>query len=797
MRILFVCVLLLFTSCHPLSRFSPRAITTKTLRAQSQNKIDVAIDNYGIPFIKAQNLHDAAYALGFMHARDRLFQLDLIRHAALGKTAELFGERGLSFDKKARILTYRLDEQLSTLSDREKQLLESYIRGVNDSAKQRGRSAEHFLLGAQFDEFTMRDVIAIARLQSWQLGADLLAEVTRLKIARSQWSLDAKKELIAAMDDQQSAVITHEKLSSQQQPWVMPEYLNRRLSPTNIKNDNNIDEDFVQTSGGASNAWAIDARNSKDGHAMLMNDPHLQHNWPSNFYLATIEADDVFVTGATFVGLPGILIGASKNLAWGVTASCLNTQDAVLLSVDKNDPTHYVVDGKKLAFTKWPQTYCTDKKGSCKQDVNYVSIYGPVITNKFDRWIDKGDALAVQWTGFVVEEHKDISIGFIDLSRAQDVHQGIDAIKKMTLPGVNLILADVKGNVGYSYAGLVPERDSTQNLYLPLDGQKFSSRWQKFLNDKPSVVNPQNGFIVTANQNIFQKGSDENLAFGKQGAPPFRAMRIKQRLEDMLKEDKIDFEKAASIQLDDTSLEAQHLSPLLGAVCKEYFKDASNAKRTFANAIAAFDGKYTVDSLGALPYEMLVKEAIAGRLKDALGDNLPEGMMLISQTNYVVKAALERELKGEKTALFDSSSSAFNIVSQACDRAYDNLVKKVGSSSFKWRWGRHHYLQRQSVLAKAPIIGGWFRDKKREVAGVASAPMAEIGTPVLYGANLRFKAQMKTPIEIHAVIDSGNSGTVGHKNAFDQVDLWHQGKSIRIETEWKNALKNSVTHFAL
>ncbi len=790
-------ILLLVSACHPLSPFGPSNVKSSKLSDESPQLVQVAYDDMGVPFIKAKSMHQTMYGLGFVHARDRLFQLDLMRHAATGRTGELFGERGLSVDRKMRILTYRLEEQIENLSEEEHALLNAYVQGVNAGAKQRGRSAEHFLLGLQFEEFTKKDVVAIARFESWLLASDLFAEIAHLAIAQADLPHETKSELLSAMDDRGSAIINISERYAQRN-YDLPKYLGV-LVPTLKKTPGH---DLVQTEGGASNAWVVDKQHTKDGSAVLMNDPHLQHNWPSNFYLATLSADDYFVTGATFVGLPGILIGATKNLAWGVTASCLNTQDLVVLEIAKDDQDSYVVDGKPMRFEQWPQRFCTNKKGTCTEEVYQLSMFGPVIDNRFASYLSPTDRFAVQWTGFNIEQHKNPSGGFAKLAQMRNVSDGIKIVQSMTLPGVNLVLADTNGNIGYAYAGIVPQRDRLQHPFLPLDGRLSRSKWSEFLpmGEEPAVMNPSSGFIVTANQNIFSSNAHPDLGFGKQGMSPYRALRIKDRIETMLKEGpSIDFDQLSTLQLDETSAEARELAHLIGPICVQEFADKDKDRQKFAQAVSDFDGKFTVESENALPYEMLMAEIVSQKQKAVFGE-LASPLAYVNQVNYAIKNALLKGLQGIKTAVFISDGGATDAKTQvmaACEPAFQTLVKKAGTRSKNWRWGNHHFLERQSPLAKAPFFGRFFRDKKREVAGTLNAPMAEAGLPVMYGANLRFRVKMTNTPEIYAVLDSGNSGTVGHKNALDQADLWHEGKSMRINTDWEQARQNAKTFFAI
>jgi acyl-homoserine lactone acylase PvdQ len=166
------------------------------------------------------------------------------------------------------------------------------------------------------------------------------------------------------------------------------------------------------------------------------------------------------------------------------------------------------------------------------------------------------------------------------------------------------------------------------------------------------------------------------------------------------------------------------------------------------------------------------------------------------QLSFIVTNALRKKFNNESSGLFNNDD--FTLwVNSACEPAYQRVKKKAGTLAWQWRWGRHHYLERQSPLAKAPLIGGFFRDKKREVAGHSSSPMAESGLPVTNGANLRFLVRLTDPPELRFIIDSGNSGVVGNINAFDQAKLWHEGKTIKLATNYEEALKNAVLKIEL
>ena len=788
---LFLLFLPLLSSCHPLRMFRPDKLSTKNptefkvkgnpLRAP----VEITLDSFGIPYIKADSTKNALYGLGFMHARDRLFQLDLLRHAALGRLSEIFGERTLLADRRLRLLTYRLDDQLALLDENEIRVLKSYVAGVNEGAKHRGRSAQHFFLGVQFEDYSVRDLIAVARLQAWQLSSDLSAELARLEIYATMKDKAVLRELFGSVDDFGAAIIQEKQTfrSKLDISLMLPDGLTQASSQK-------PDEQIVSEGGGASNAWALHKDLSVDGVSRLMNDPHLRHGKPSNFYIAGMQARGKFVAGSTFPGLPAVLIGFSQKLAWGVTASYLNNQDLVLLKLSE-DRKSYEFDGKMMPLRSWPQSFCTSKKDAgCLQEDFKVSHFGPMLGAGYAEKTSLAHRLALQWTGFLVEQHKSIVGPFRNLVSAKNVREGVEHAKSMSLPGVNMILADQNGDVAYSYAGLVPMRDMKQHPFFPLDGKKSSSLWAGVLekNAEPSIINPSEKFIVTANQNVFFKNSPIKNSFAMQGAPPFRALRIRERIEELIKKDgKPHTDDLASIQQDPTSIEAKWLASGLGQMCLNHFAHSDDRKKEFATLIKDFDGVYHVDSYQALPFETLKYTVARLSMAKLMGKDLAN-MRSLWSIRYQVIRLIKSELDRKPTAFFKKVSGGFaSVVNQSCEQAYEKLVKNYGRKKSSWRWGRHHYLRARGPLAQAPLIGGFFSHKKRELAGNGSAPLAESGTPISTGANMRFVAELSAPIKASMILDTGNSGAPSSKNLMDQSELWHRGQAIPMPRNFEEA----------
>jgi penicillin amidase len=738
-------------ACHPLSIFKPKAI-----KNNPEPNLEIRLDKNGHAFIRAPELLGTVYGLGFMHARDRLFQLDITRRAALGRLSEIFGEKTLEQDRKMRLLTYKLDEQMAILSLSDQQLLDAYVRGVNDGAKTRGRSAEHFFVGAHFEPLRPAHVIAMARLQAWVLGGDAMAEINRLTSIRTHTNI-ITQELLRPTNDRGSAIIKNSKNIQELPQLLMPDYLKNLARSANSYTQQLPP---LPTSEGASNAWAISGQITNDNKAILMNDPHLRHSWPSNFYSVTLITPEVKISGVSCIGLPSIVIGATDFIAWGATAAYVNTQDAVLLKLNPENSQSYFVDNKLYNLEPWEQEFCIKNNSQCKKEIFYTSIFGPLINLG-------QEAFALQWTGFLTNYHTDIITPFITLAKARSVSDAVTAAHSMTLPGINLVFADSTQNIGFAYAGLVPQRDAMQAALLPLDGAKKASLWAGVLpaTQKAQLINPEKKYIITANQNTFEAYSLAKHSYGQQAIAPYRAIQIENRIQNYLATNQMGFDNLSTIQLDDLSLEAKELSPILGKACAGVFKNADASRREFARLLSTFDGRFSTDSKAALPFTELMQVLV----EQKLGSSGHLSLISYKISDYLTK---------------NSHVNLDDFIQPACEPAFQRVVDKASLALWKWRWGRHHYLQRQSPLAQAPLIGAFFKDKKREVGGYASSPLAESGTPVINGANLRFQVKMSSPPEIRLVIDSGNSGVVGHKNSYDQASLWHEGKTLTLSNSW-------------
>jgi len=764
--------------------------------AGPQQPVEILVDDRGIPHIFGASEADLAYGLGFMHARDRLFQLQLFKHAALGRLTELFGEELLEADRELRLVSVGLEAQFNALSERDKVLLTHYAAGVNAGARHASRTAEMALLGVHFEEFHAQDSLAIARLQAWDLAQDRTEEWARSRILARLPPSDPRRALFLAPVPSGGVAVVPGAApvpSSAPVPQTPPPALpggdegplglyERPLPPRA-----QAILAAVRARGPAgSNAWAVAGDKTRSGHAVLCNDPHLAHSAPAAFYLAHLEHPGFTAAGATVAGVPAVVIGFTRHLAWGLTVSFADTQDLVRIHPAPGKPGHYLLDGVPTPYGQLEQVFKLGDSPSARQvrESWRTTVFGPVLPGGYDEKKEPGDELAILWAGFQAGGRNEHMVsGFWDLAQARTEEEATAAIEKFSLAGQNVLLAFTDGAIAYRLAAMVPIRSSSELISLPRDGEQSSAGWSGFLTaeQKPRLTRPQRGYIVSANQRVVEEGGVAAEQIGGIAALPNRARRITELLEAQLSSGKPATEELAAIQQDVVSLEGRELAPLLGKVCPARLPGQPDTRvQAFCEAVRGFDGTYSTGSTGALPFTLLMEELKRELIHAHLGRELERLMKPRDFLNGTLSAALLAERAGRPSALFDDPATPEReglerYVEGAAARALASLVERAGEDPAGWRWGKLHTLSFESPLAEIPVIGALFATERREEPGHSEAPRAEGGLPVTEGAAFRMVVELSSPPTGRIALATGNSDRIGARHWDDGYSDWSRG----------------------
>lgn len=799
-------LLLAATACHPLACWHPQDLPKdKPLELAASGEwpkadVEVLVGEMGVPHIYGSTEPDLAYALGFMHARDRLFQVILLRAAAEGRLTEVFGEDLLSTDQELRILTYKLDEQVARMSARARDLVDAYCAGLNRGAEVAGRSAEMSLLGIDFEPFAPRDVVAVARLQAWDLSAGMSEELARARVLNRLPAGDPRTAaLLEATPSRGRPVVVPEEHGGAQgfvAPRVRKEPERHELAapakPKPLRVLTKRAKGIRQALGldgerGASNVWAVSGEHTEHGHAVVAHDPHLSHRGPGVFYLVHMQTPEWTIAGGTFPGIPAVLIGHGDHVAWGIPVSNADSQDLVRIAPYQGRDDLYLLDGVGTNYGTLVQRY---KLGSGDDAPFYeetwkTTAFGPVLPPGYDYLTDEGDTFALMWTGFdLFGTSQDLLTSFWSLAQSANIDEATAALQQFTSPPMSLGLAFTDGTIAYRLSGDIPLRRSDEPTTLPRDGRRREAGWEGRLPPeyKPQLTNPARGYLVAANQRVVDSDGPQAAFVGFEGATPYRAARIHERLEDLLKDGhKATTDEILAIQQDIESIEARELAPALAAACPSAVEGHPDDRvKGLCDALQSFDAKFTKDTLGGLPFTWLWDAVKREILKAHLGEDVAGQVGGQSFVHMALHQAVVDEHAGTESPLLDDPATSgreglAGFVARAAKPVLDALVARAGGSPGDWRWGKLHTKSIKGPVASAPAIGFLFATFPREEAGCPPCVRSERGTPVTGGAALRNIGEMSEPPVVRLVNDSGNSGHFGHRHLEDQQPLWSDG----------------------
>ncbi|MBL8938817.1 MAG: penicillin acylase family protein, partial [Archangium sp.] len=664
---------LLASGC--LARYAPPRLDPKTPLTLALNgpqaRVDITLDARGIPHVFGQSETDLAFGLGFMHGRDRTFQVLVMKHAARGRLTELFGADGLPLDQQLRILSYRLPEASAALSARDRSTLEAYAKGVNAGAAHAGPAAELVLLGVPFGEFTAEDSFAIMRLQSWTLSGDHRDELARAQLLARLPPGDQRINLFDAPIWTGGVPIVSGAAVTQPSTRV-----ERARTTVTVNELPAAAAELAHRLGldqlGASNSWAVHGSRTESGVPVLCNDPHLSHELPSVFYLAHLEHPEFTGVGVTFAGIPAVLIGHTRSLAWGMTVSYADSQDLFRLQVSE-DGSGYVVDGVTVPFERLEQRFKLGRKADAevKTETWLATRFGPVLPASTVR-----ERYALSWPGFEVggSNVEPIS-GFWDFLRARNVEEATSAIERFQTAGQNVALAFTDGTIAYRLATYAPQRPEGVTGRVPRDGSRAVETRLLKQADKPALTNPPNGFLVAANQRVIADDDPRAGAVGTSGVPPHRARRIHQRLEALLGTKKATPDELLAIQQDVVSLEARDVVPVLGAACPSVTpRHEADQVKAFCAALRGFDGVFSTDSVGALPFVSTLA-ALRAQVVRSLGFEEP-AVRSLARSFPVTNAVHQGLLAGGRSPLFGEGLEA--MMPRVIDDALDDVIARTG-----------------------------------------------------------------------------------------------------------------------
>ncbi|MFY9552558.1 MAG: penicillin acylase family protein, partial [Thermoanaerobaculia bacterium] len=520
--------------------------------------ITIETDAHGVPTIRASSIPDAMFGLGYVHARDRLWQMEFQRRAGSGRLAEILGERLVPADRFLRTIGFRrtAEAEWAALSAPARRLLEAYAAGVNayleaDSA----RPIEFRLLRVSAEPWRPADSLVWGRMMAWDLAANAADEIRRAR-------------LIEALGVEKAAELLP---SAASEPTILEgsEWRSRSAAAESQVSGPRSQVDWARAQRGfealaalgfgggedlGSNSWVLAGSRTSTGKPLLANDPHLRLRAPSTWYLAALDAPGLRAAGATLPGVPGVIIGHNDRIAWGLTSLEPDVQDLFVEEVAPGDPTRYRHGGEWKPFATRVETIRVRGGRDVALTVR-ESVHGPIITDALSGAGQLGTAVALRWTGLDPDDRT--AEAFFAFAAARTWDEFLAGARLLRAPAQNLLYADVEGHIGYTAAGAMPIRPRADGL-LPVSGTGEDD-WSGTIpfDELPRVLDPPRGFLVTANNRVVPS---DPYPFGRTWGAPYRARRV---TEMVAAKPRLSPEDAAAMQLDHRSLQAEELLPLL------------------------------------------------------------------------------------------------------------------------------------------------------------------------------------------------------------------------------------------
>ena len=734
--------------------------------------VEVLRDGEGLVTLRAEDDLDAYRALGFVHAQERLGQMDFVRRLGAGRLSEVVGTGALATDRFMRTLGLgrEAEAQFGRLNAETRAALEAYSAGVNAFLERRSGPlpVEFQLLRYEPEPWRPADSLIWGRIMALLLSGNWRKEVLRAKLLKH---LDPAQVAFLWPGDPEGAPTTITAASAARLPAAPRLRALLDQVPPELRPQS------------ASNAWAIAGSLTASGKPILANDPHLSLQAPGKWFLVRIETPARTLAGATAPGVPFIVIGHNDHIAWGFTTTHSDTQDLFVERLTE-DGGYETPEGPR-AFEVIREVIAV--KGSEPVELKVrVSRNGPVISDAFMQERSKPDAgyvLALAWTALSEDDRTPDAI--LALNRARDWSEFKAALEDFHSPQQNIVYADVEGNIGFLAPGRVPLRKAG-NGTAPVAGWSGDYDWIGLVPyaELPRILNPRQGSIVSGNNRVVPDDYPHFLT--AHWPPPQRAQRILDLIDAKAP---LDPALVGVMQMDSHAGDAAGLLPRLLAATPE-----SPLAREALAKLRTWDFVMARERPEPLIYAAWTIELTRLLLADELGEDFHElarpeprrlSALLTSGSTWCDDAnTAERE------------ESCDERITAALEKAVAGLAEELGGDLEDWRWGALHRAElAHPVLSRIPVIADIFSfaqetDGGNETInrGVYAIDGGKRFSHVA-GASLRIVFDLADLDATRAITATGQSGNPLSPHYGSFARRWRDGALLRLKSDSQEDLE--------
>ncbi|MBP2283268.1 penicillin amidase [Flavobacterium sp. CG_23.5] len=745
-----------------------------------QKETTVYFDDFGVPHIYAENSKDAMEALGYVHAQDRLWQMELMRRIAPGRLSEIFGSVALKNDKFFAGLGIE-DASAKAIATLDKnspsyQLTMAYLDGINQYVEEGKTPIEFQLIGIKKEKFTIKDVYNIFGYMSFSFAMAQKSDPLLTDI-RNKYGMNYLKDF--GLD---GSFNTTRIKNAQEKPQ---EYVAIAKSIASLLDQSPIPP-FV-----GSNSWVIAPQKTKNGKVIFANDPHIGFSQPGTWYEAHIVTPYFELYGCYLAGTPFPLLGHNREYAYGLT---MFENDDIDFYQEENNPYDATKYRTPVGFSKYQTTKKIIKvKDSADVVLNLkISRHGPIMNDLIDG-LNKDKPVAMSWI-YTQQPIKILdAVYMLSHSKSKDDFQ--KGVALIAAPGLNVMYGDAKGNVGWWATGKLYKHNEGVNTNFILDGASGKDDITEYLDfsKNPSAVNPEWNYVYSANN---QPEPIDGFLYPGYYLPEDRAKRITQLLEPKSNWDK---EAVSKMIFDNTSLVTiQTAKNLISNV--DYNSLSQNEKAAIA-ILKSWKGTNNLNDVAPTIYNKWVYFYLKNTFEDELGTaNFKQFL-----ATHIMKQIVAKQMTNENSLWWDNiatknkKETKSEILSRSFKEAVVSLEKQLGNSVASWTWNKVHVLEHHHPLGKVAALRRMFNVGPFEVPGtneVINNQFFDYTDEAKYvvkgGPSTRRIVDFSDVENSWSILPTGQSGNPLSSHYSDQADLYNAGKFRKMKMNKAEIIKTST-----
>lgn len=716
-------------------------------------EVVVTRDKHGVPHIEAQSDADLYRAQGYVQAQDRIFQMDMSRRQASGMLAEVVGEAAVDSDKHFRTFSLRkaAEDSYEGYGDEAKDVLDLFAEGVNAFIKEADEAGklpyEFKVLGYTPEPWTAIDSLTIGKFMAYDLGGHWDTLAVR-HWALNEFEEDKARELFIDYPENARSII--------EENVKMP-----------VQVAGKFDAELLPYEFNGSNNWVVSGEKTKSGFPLLADDPHLGLNTPSIWYQMHLQSPEQNVGGVIFAGVPGIILGHNEDIAWGVTNVGPDVQDLYIEQPNPDDSTEFLYEGEWEKAEVRDETILVKGEEAVPFEV-IVTRHGPIVSDILYKEEDPNALFSMQWTA--LQPTKELE-AILNINKATNWESFEKGLEDFHAPAQNFVFAAQDGTIAYKANGRIPIRKKGDGQ-LPVPGDSAEYGWDGYVpyDELPHVVNPQEGFIATANNEVI--GEEYPYHLTKFWAQPYRYERIVEVLEA---DDQFTAEDMMALQMDQKNLYAREF--LQDMIQSIKTKDGDKKYEAFVEVLEDWNQFDSVDSAAPLIFHKWMKQLPV----TLLADEFPEDVFaMMAGKAQIIDQMLRDGYANHPGVWVSAYGSIDDWVFDAFEQSVAETSEIYGKDVLKWRWGDYHQVAFAHPLSSASaIFERLLEPEKRELGGsnitVQAASFKADGT-VNHGAPWRFVADLEDLSTAYQIVGPSQSGHMKSKWFHSAVDDWVNGE---------------------